>query len=83
MAPKDSGFKNIPDKLTDTEKKKKQQENKAKANPKQADAKKAKNDACRGRRKESGSSKSYIGFLSCVGMSIFLLMNVWWDFQES
>ena len=59
MPPKESGFKRIPDKLTDAEKKKKQQENKAKANPALAEAKKAKNDACRDRRKESGSQKSF------------------------
>ena len=59
MPPKESGFKKIPDKLTDAEKKKKQQENKAKANPKLAEAKKEKNDACRERRKESGSSKTF------------------------
>ena len=59
MPPKDSGFKKIPDKMTDAEKKKKQQENKAKANPKLAEEKKAKNDACRERRKESGSQKSF------------------------
>ena len=47
MPPKDSGFKKIPDKMTDAEKKKKQQENKAKANPKLSEAKKEKNDACR------------------------------------
>eukprot|EP00448_Togula_jolla_P019428 CAMPEP_0170590336 /NCGR_PEP_ID=MMETSP0224-20130122/11815_1 /TAXON_ID=285029 /ORGANISM="Togula jolla, Strain CCCM 725" /LENGTH=60 /DNA_ID=CAMNT_0010914125 /DNA_START=74 /DNA_END=256 /DNA_ORIENTATION=+ len=59
MPPKESGFKRIPDKLTDAEKKKKQQENKAKANPKLAEAKKEKNDACRERRKEAGSTKSF------------------------
>jgi len=61
MPPKDAGSskKIIPDKLTDAEKKKKQQENKAKANPKLAEAKKEKNDACRDRRKESGSSKTF------------------------
>jgi len=60
MAPKkEAGFKKIPDKLTDAEKKKKQQENKAKANPTLAAAKKEKNDACRDRRKEAGSSKSF------------------------
>merc|ERR1711957_700981 len=59
MPPKDTGFKKIPDKMTDAEKKKKQNENKAKANPTLAAAKKEKNDACRERRKESGSSKSF------------------------
>ena len=58
MPPKDSGFKKIPDKSTDAEKNKKQQENKAKANPKLAEVKKETNHACRERRKESGSSKS-------------------------
>ena len=38
---------------------KKQQENKAKANPKLAEVKKETNHACRERRKESGSSKSF------------------------
>ena len=47
------------DKLTDAEKKKIKQENKAKANPGKAAAKKEKNDACRERRKESGSQKSF------------------------
>lgn len=59
MPPKESGKKITADKLTDAEKKKKQQENKAKANPKLAEAKKEKNDACRERRKEAGSSKSF------------------------
>ena len=49
----------IPDKLTDAEKKKKKQENKAKADPARAEAKKEKNDACRASRKEAGSSKSF------------------------
>ena len=47
------------DKLTDAEKKKIKQENKAKADPKKAAAKKEKNDACREKRKEAGSSKSF------------------------
>jgi len=47
------------DKLTDSEKKKIKQENKAKANPGKAAAKKEKNDACREKRKEEGSSKSF------------------------
>ena len=50
MAPK-------ADKLTDSEKKKIKQENKAKADPKKAEAKKEKNDACRAKRKEEGSTK--------------------------
>jgi hypothetical protein len=45
------------DKLTDAEKKKVKQENKAKADPKKAAAKLEKNDACRDRRKEAGSQK--------------------------
>eukprot|EP00413_Alexandrium_margalefii_P018877 CAMPEP_0204533534 /NCGR_PEP_ID=MMETSP0661-20131031/12343_1 /ASSEMBLY_ACC=CAM_ASM_000606 /TAXON_ID=109239 /ORGANISM="Alexandrium margalefi, Strain AMGDE01CS-322" /LENGTH=123 /DNA_ID=CAMNT_0051539889 /DNA_START=72 /DNA_END=444 /DNA_ORIENTATION=+ len=44
------GGKVIPDKLTDSEKKKLKQENKAKADPKRAEAKKEKNDACREKR---------------------------------
>lgn len=49
----------VPEKLTDSEKKKKKQENKAKANPEKAAEKKEKNDACRERRKESGSTKTF------------------------
>jgi len=45
------------DKLTDAEKKKIKQDNKAKADPKRAEAKKEKNDACREKRKEAGSTK--------------------------
>ena len=45
------------DKLTDGQKKKLKQENKAKANPEKAAAKKEKQDAKRERRKESGSTK--------------------------
>jgi hypothetical protein len=48
-------FKN--DKLTDSEKKKRKQQNKALANPKKADEKKVKNDLCREKRRESGSTK--------------------------
>jgi len=51
--------KKIPDKLTDAEKKKVKNLNKAKANPTLAAAKKEKNDACRDRRAASGSSKSF------------------------
>ena len=52
------GFdKTLPDKLTDAEKKKKKQENKAKANPQRAAENKASADAKRLRRKESGSTK--------------------------
>ena len=47
------------DKLTDSEKKKIKQENKAKANPQKAEAKKEKNDACREKRKEEGTTKSF------------------------
>ena len=49
MPPKE--VKKIADKLTDSEKKKIKQENKAKANPEQAAAKKEKSDAKRDRRK--------------------------------
>ena len=52
-------LKKIPDKMTDAEKKKKKNDNKAKANPTLAAAKKEKNDACRDRRAVSGSSKSF------------------------
>ena len=45
------------DKLTDAEKKKIKQENKAKANPGKAEEKKEKNDAKRASRKEAGSVK--------------------------
>jgi hypothetical protein len=51
--------KKIPDKMTDAEKKKIKQENKAKANPGQAAAKKEKNDRKRAGRAESGSTKSF------------------------
>ncbi len=47
------------DKLTDSEKKKIKQENKAKANPGKAEAKKEKNDACREKRKEEGTTNSF------------------------
>ena len=43
--------KTMKDKLTDSEKKKIKQENKAKANPKKSEAKKEKNDACREKRR--------------------------------
>lgn len=49
----------VPDKLTDAEKKKIKQANKAKANPEKAAAKLVKTDAKRERRKESGSTKSF------------------------
>jgi len=52
-------IKKIPDKLTDSEKKKIKQENKAKANPALAAANKASADAKRERRKESGSTKAF------------------------
>ena len=45
--------------MTDSEKKKKKAEQKAKANPKLAEAKKVKNDACRSKRVEAGSVKSF------------------------
>ncbi len=57
MAP--STTAKIPDKLTDSERKKIKNENKAKANPKLAAEKKAKNDACRERRAASGSTKAF------------------------
>ena len=52
-------IKKIPDKLTDSEKKKIKQENKAKANPELAAANKASADAKRERRKEAGSTKAF------------------------
>jgi len=52
-------IKKIPDKLTDSEKKKIKQENKAKADPALAAANKASADAKRERRKESGSTKAF------------------------
>ncbi|KAJ1473488.1 hypothetical protein T484DRAFT_1912938 [Baffinella frigidus] len=52
-------LKKIPDKLTDAEKKKVKNDNKAKANPTLAASKKEKNDACRDRRAAAGSSKSF------------------------
>jgi len=51
--------KAVKDKLTDSEKKKIKQENKSKANPKQAEAKKEKNDNKREKRAESGSTKTF------------------------
>jgi len=51
--------KTAKDKLTDSEKKKIKQENKATANPKKAAEKKEKNDACREKRKEEGTTKSF------------------------
>ena len=47
------------DKLTDSEKKKIKQDNKAKANPQKAADKKEKNDACREKRKEEGTTKTF------------------------
>lgn len=47
------------DKLTDSEKKKIKQENKAKANPAKAAANKEKSDAKRERRKLEGSTKTF------------------------
>jgi hypothetical protein len=49
--------KTLPDKLTDAEKKKKKQENKAKANPARAAENKASADKKRQNRLESGSKK--------------------------
>jgi len=45
--------------MTESEKKKIKQANKAKANPEKSDAKKEKSDAKRERRKESGSTKTF------------------------
>jgi len=47
------------DKLTDAEKKKVKQDNKAKANPGKAEEKKEKNDNKRAGRKASGSQKQF------------------------
>ena len=52
-------IKKIPDKLTDSEKKKIKQENKAKANPELAAANKASADKKRENRKASGSIKAF------------------------
>jgi hypothetical protein len=52
-------LKKIPDKLTDAERKKVKNDNKAKANPELSAAKKEKNDAKRDRRAASGSAKSF------------------------
>jgi hypothetical protein len=49
--------KTVKDKLTDAEKKRKKQENKAKANPEQAARNKEINDRKRASRAESGSKK--------------------------
>lgn len=49
----------LKDKLTDAEKKKIKQENKAKANPEKAAAKKMKNNACREKRALTGSTKTF------------------------
>jgi hypothetical protein len=51
--------KKIPDKLTDSQKKQNKQKNKSKANPDLAERNKKKNDACRERRAEAGSSKAF------------------------
>ena len=51
------GFVKGPDKLTDSEKKKKKQETKAKANPERAAENKASADKKRQGRMESGSKK--------------------------
>jgi hypothetical protein len=59
MTQKTGGFSKIPDKMTDSEKKKFKQANKAKQNPELAASKKAKNEARVARRKESGSTKSF------------------------
>jgi hypothetical protein len=59
MPPNKNGIVKTADKLTDAEKKKIKQANKAKANPEKAAAKKEKTDAKRERRKESGSTKSF------------------------
>jgi hypothetical protein len=49
----------LPDKLTDSEKKKIKQANKAKQNPTLAAAKKAKNEAKAERRKAAGTTKEF------------------------
>ena len=49
----------IPDKLTDSERKQKKNNNKAKANPDLAAEKLKKNSACRDRRAASGSTKAF------------------------
>jgi hypothetical protein len=59
MPPKTKTVVKIADKLTDAEKKKIKQANKAKANPEKAAAKKIKSDSKRERRKEEGSTKSF------------------------
>jgi len=61
MAPKQQDKKVMQKstKLTEGEKKKIKQENKAKANPAKAAAKKEKNDKKRAGRKESGSTKAF------------------------
>jgi hypothetical protein len=71
MPPKE--VKKIADKLTDSEKKKIKQENKAKANPEQAAAKKEKSDAKRERRKVRTSTTTtpnprrlFVRFLSIL-----------------
>jgi len=51
--------KKIPEKLTDAQKKQNKQNNKLKADPEKAERKKKKNDACRERRAEAGSSKAF------------------------
>jgi hypothetical protein len=53
------GFVKSAPKLTDAEKKHIKQHNKALANPGKAAAKKLKNDLCRNRRIENGSSKVF------------------------
>jgi hypothetical protein len=58
MAPRPQITK-TKDKLTDAEKKKVKQDNKAKANPGKAEMKKEKNDNKRAGRKESGSQKTF------------------------
>jgi len=57
MAP--SAITKTKDKLTDAEKKKIKQDNKAKANPGKAADKKEKNDSKRAGRKAAGTSKSF------------------------
>ena len=53
------GFHKVLDKLTDSEKKKIKQMNKAKANPEKANAKKMVNDRKRHNRIVSGSTKTF------------------------
>ena len=59
MPPKVDKKAKIPDKLTDSERKKIKQANKAKQNPELAAQKKEKNEAKALRRKEAGTVKTF------------------------